>query len=208
MSVSKLFIILAIFVSLVSCQKDEEACESNNCLGSHALTLTNESKSMVVTKDTTFRFASNIDTLQLKFVETYNTVYTQTATCECPDKNTALYGEAKYGRYKFLGKNLAMYYLGAAGYPDKLGYDLVFADTNMILHGANSANYSLFRNYDLNNKIINMDSLQLNGKYYYKIINSYDVVSTLPHLVTDCFFSKKTGLVKFTLDSVSYQILH
>lgn len=204
----KYFILILISVVFLSCNKNEEySCIGDTCLGSHNLTLTEYTKKAIIIKDTVYKFGSVNDTLSLQYKSTLPTFYLRSAECECSEKGTDIKGELLYGTYLFLGKNLAVQYVGAADYPDKSVFDVQFVDTNIALHSYVNGNYNIFRQSNFDTKIKNMDSLVVNGKTYYDIYNSYDLIYNPAKTVTNCIYSKNYGIIKFTLDSVQYTLV-
>ena len=207
------FCIFIISLILFSCDNgDKNNCTPSKCLGPQTLYLGPADKKLVITKDTTYVFKdAGTDTVRLKFRKFVNDTYTATEMCDCEGPNTVTTGEREKSYYVLLNRNIACWYEVGALNGSKVGFDMVFGDTNYVVNNVNSnaAFVSQFWINDINTKVNNYDSLSINGKYYYKVISSYDYQSNATSGdVTQCFYSRNFGIIRFKLNGVVYDLLN
>jgi hypothetical protein len=198
-----------------SCKKptQEKSCNNDNCYGKHDIFLDIAGRNMVIKKDTTYIFVSNTnDTMKLKFRKTFTEFYRQHYSCECVEKSTDITGEYLHGIFVFQNKNLAVRYSASIVYPNRTAFDIELSDTNKLINSTISnyittgtTNY-LFRTNSIFDKQNNFDSININSKYYYNVINTYDATNSDTN-ITACYYSKYFGLISFKYNSLVYNII-
>lgn len=209
----KVITLFFFIVIISSCKKyDKVNCGGDDCLGKQTLYLNNNDKSYLVTKDTIYKFINaNNDTLKLKFRKQYNEAYHYNYACNCEEKSTNITGDCTYSIYTFLNRNIAIQYAVCATLNETTAFDIDFGDTNKIVNKISTSNdtTSQFWNKDILTKKNDIDSLYINGSYYYNIINTYDHVNGSTHpSITNCMYSKKFGIVSFKYNNIQYSIIH
>ena len=207
------FYIFIFSIILFSCKEsDENTCTTSKCLGPQTLYLSSSDKKLVITKDTTYLFKdTGTDTVRVKFRKLLNDFYTATELCDCKGPNTQTTGDLCKGFYVFLNRNVACRYSTAPVNGGKLGFDIVFGDTNYVVNniGTSSGFASQFFVGDMNTRPNNYDSLSVNGKYYYNVISSYEYQSNITSgYVTQCFYARNFGIIRFKLNGVIYDVLN
>ncbi len=212
---TRILLLILIAFSLTNCKdkKEEHSCDDDSCYGKHDIFLSNVGKDLVIKKDTTYTFVSNTnDTMKLKFRKTFTEFYKQKSSCYCVDKNTDITGEYLHGIYVFINKDLGVKYSSSICYPNRTAFDIELSDTNKLINStlnnyitSGAINY-LFRTNSILEKQNNFDSLNINGKYYYNVINTYDETNTNTN-ITDCYYSKNFGLISFKYNALVYNIV-
>lgn len=208
-----LLILVVFFLTNCKDKKEEHSCDDDNCYGKHDLFLSNAGKDLVIKKDTTYKFVSNTnDTMKLKFRKTFTEFYKQAFSCYCADKNTDITGEYLHGIYVFINKDLGVKYSSAICYPIRTAFDIEVSDTNKLINTTvnnyittGSKNY-LFRTNSILEKQNNFDSLSINGKYYHNVINTYDATTT-DSILSDLYYSKNFGIIRFKYNSLVYNLV-
>jgi hypothetical protein len=85
------------------------------------------------------------------------------------------------------------------------------SDTNWILHKINTKTTpeSQFIAENYASKKNDADSVNINGKYYYNIINTYDYGGFSDSLILrGIYYSKGFGIVRFKYNNLDYSIIH
>lgn len=205
----KIFIIVFVFSS---CKKDEVNCSGDDCNGQISYHLTNNDRTYIITKDTVYKYINiNNDTLRLNFRKTFTEPYRYNQTCACNDKSTDISGECIYSIYSFINRDIAVKY-GLCNTTDgTTAFDIVFADTNSVMHkiNANNDSTSQFWTKDILSKMNDFDSIQINGKYFYNIVSTYDNIAGSTHpSITNCILSKKVGIISFKYNNILFSLVH
>jgi hypothetical protein len=204
-------ILIAFSLFIFSCgKKTPTNCDNDNCLGKHVYSLSNGDKSYVAVKDTTYVFVNSVnDTIRLVKRLTYTNNAIDKESCFCNEKSTDITSEYLHGVYILQNKNVALDYGICTTYPDKGNFVIWCADTNYIIHktgGAPGASQFIIDN--VHSKTNDMDSVNINGKYYKNIFSTFDHISSFPNpQITDIYYSKGFGIVRFKYNNFIYQIL-
>jgi hypothetical protein len=63
--------------------------------------------------------------------------------------------------------------------------------------------------YDASQKKNDLDSISVNGKYYYNIFNTFDYSGTCfsGGIITNISYAKKVGIIRFTYNGMVYDII-
>jgi len=215
---------ILIIILLTTCSKkvEQKNCTTDDCYGTHTSTLANIDKTYIPTKDTIYKYVNiNNDTIKLNFrttaIENQNSKY----TCACEDKSTNITRECIYSIFTFENKDLALKYSIMNTYPANYAESQIsssnitlvvqFSDTNTIIHNIYKSTdpCSIFTSSKYNLKQNDLDSLSINNKYFYNIINTFDNIGLCPTAeIKDVYFSKIFGLIRFKYNNLVYDVIH
>jgi hypothetical protein len=210
-----LFICLFSLI-IFSCKKDGKICDSPNaCKGKHDYHLPTNIKNLVIVKDTVYIFKSPAgDSIKIKYRRTVFKTYKTYYPCPCKGPDTDLSDEWSFGSYIFENTNIGCEY-HARTYDSDLKYlfEIHFTDTNALFDAAPVANgnypHASFWLYDAGAKANDLDSINLNGKYYYNIIKNYDSSGSTDNMfITECYYSKRFGIVRFKYLNKYYDMIY
>ena len=203
--------ILLISICIFSCEKDKSTTTcSGECLGTQTALLNNSN--YYIDKDTTFKFISSTnDTISLISRTTYTTIVNITGNCQCTNMNTNINSENLFRTYVFKKKNFAFQLHVSTNYLLKVVCGFVFADTNDVIHQVHNSSDTTGSSYliqDFNGKQNDINSMSLNGKNYNNIFNTFDqTYYTTYSQITNIYYSKGFGIIRFTYNNVVYTII-
>ena len=217
-----LLLTLTVFI-FTTCNKkvEERSCTDDNCYGTRFYTLTNLDKTYITTRDTIYKFVNvNNDTIKLVHRKTASRQLNQKFTCECVEKSTNISRESLYSVYIFENKNLAIQYSVWCSYPESYSVlelqpsntilNIFVSDTNTVIYNEYKETVPCSQScYTYRSKQNDMDSININNKYYYNVINTYDFVGQCPTMeIKDIYYSKGFGIVKFKYNNFVYDIIN
>lgn len=210
---NRILYILSIILLFYSCTKKvEKNCSGDKCLGKKAVPLSAPDKIHITSKDTVYKFINvNNDTIIFRHRLHNSEPYVSTSVCDCSEKSTEISGECFYSIYTLDNIDLALKYSICSAYPNYFSLDIYFSDTNTVVHKIYKQTNpcSQFNVYNYVTKQNNSDSLNINGKYYYNIINTYDYVGICnSSTLNNVYYSKGFGIIKFNYNNFVYNIVN
>ena len=216
------FLIITLFTFCNKTQPEKRCLSPEYCLGKHTTHLTDTDTSYVITNDTIFCFKNtenNSDIIKLKYVKHYTDYYNSKRYCSCDGDNTDITYEAFNGTYKFLmnsenynilAKKYALKYSITSSINEEKNFQINFSDSDAIFNNIyyQTSPSSQFQVNNIVKKGNDIDSMTINGKLYRDIIKNFDSKGIGAYSVfTECYYSKKFGIVRFTYNNSVYEIV-
>lgn len=204
-----LIIIILIGAFFCLCKKEDEIaeCYGDDCLGALSSSLTSLEKTIIPKEKIVVKFVNEEnDTLKLIFRKGVTERFVRNVGCQCPKMSTNFDGEQDVSIYKFFNDDLALAYVISTTYTGT-ALNVHISDTNTVIHRELKSTdpCSQFMVYDYPRKKSDYDSLFVENKWYFNIINSFDYVGLCPSSkVNGIFFSKGVGLIKLTYNNKVY----